>query len=377
MTEKYFQQLSLPLSREAHTVARVCDPCSKDSTRTPVVTDPCMRKKNGGKNDGRRLPPFVLRLPPSRFRNSGRIPVQRKTEVLCSGSATRVTYPCYGRPGFCARVPLCGSNTRATEDPGSVLGFRYTGRIPALRNPAFRIMPAFLFLAFLSVSISSLAGPASGTVQSTRLYTSPDALAGGGILGVIAQPRVEIKGAFAVNSNDPSKVYRGKISEDGREFSFTGLPVGKYDLMILYPGDFYEGFRLHRGEGSLTKKDLTHIDETVGRSVPFFDTKKIHRVTGSTGTAGAARAVLQELRTNKIVDQQAVEMVGYQIRSIKLAMLEDVGVGWHLVRSREIVRTEVAPGLVKGLIRHHYHAPLGGIRVTRTVKNLGQLNLGR
>jgi hypothetical protein len=238
-----------------------------------------------------------------------------------------------------------------------------------------KTLPAFLFFACLAGS--SLAGPASGTVQSTRLYTPPDARAGGGIHGAIAQPRTEITGAFAVNSNDPAKVYRGKVAEDGRGFSFSGLPVGKYDLMILYPDAFHEGFRLHRAEGSLTKKDLARIDETIGRSVPFFDTKKIHRVTGTTGAAGAARAVVQELRTRKIVDQQAVEMVGYQIRSIKLAMLEDVGVGWHLVRSREIVRTEAAPGSVKGLISHHYQASLGGIRVTDSVKNLGRLNLGR
>ena len=234
---------------------------------------------------------------------------------------------------------------------------------------------AFLLIAFLAGP--SMAGPASGTVQSTRLYTPSDASAGGGIRGAIAPSRSLITGAFAVNSHDPSKVYLGKITETGRGFSFSGLPVGKYDLMILFPSDFYEGFRLHRGEGSLTKKDLAQIDETIGRSVPFFDTKKIHRVTGKTGAAGAARAVVQELRTNKIVNQQAEEMVGYQIRSIKLAMLEDVGVGWHLVRSREIVRTEAAPGSVKGLVRHHYYASLGGIRVTDSVKDLGPLNLGR
>ena len=86
--------------------------------------------------------------------------------------------------------------------------------------------------------------------------------------------------------------------------------------------------------------------------------------------------MLQELRTRLILNQNADEMKGYQIRSFKLVLLQDVGkVGWQMVETRELVRTEVAPGMRKGVLLQRYHPQLGGIRVTDAVKDLGLLNL--
>ncbi len=116
----------------------------------------------------------------------------------------------------------------------------------------------------------------------------------------------------------------------------------------------------------------------MGRAVPFFDTKKIHRVAGTTGTAGKARCVLQEVRTGLILAQSAEELKNTQIRSLKLAWLEDVGAtGWQLINSRELVRQEVTGAMPKGILPHEFRAALGGIRVTDGIKNLGLVELNR
>ncbi len=217
------------------------------------------------------------------------------------------------------------------------------------------------------------AGPPSGTVQSTRLYTPPDPAARGGIRGTTD---TAVEAVFAIPIHDPSKVYRAELSGGGREFSFRGLPVGKYDLLVLCADRFYEGFTLTRESDTLTDRDRAAIKETIGRAVPFFDTKQIHRVAGTTGSAGNARCVLQELRTGLILAQSAEELKNTQIRSLKLAWLEDVGAtGWQLINTRELVRQEVTGAMPKGILPHQHDPRLGNIRVTDDIKDLGPLLL--
>lgn len=226
------------------------------------------------------------------------------------------------------------------------------------------------------IATGALAGERSGTVQSTRLYTPPDPSAAGGIQAVLAMPRGALVGVYAMPTHDFKQVYRGNITDEGRGFRFTGLPVGKYDLLLQYADGFDEGFTLSRVDDQLTARDRESIAAAIRRAVAFFDTKAIHRVAGVPGPDGEARCVLQELRTRKILAQSAEELTGYQIRSFKLAVLREVGaVGWQLVETRELVRTEVAPGDPRGILEHRYCPALGGIRVTDAVKDLGTLRL--
>lgn len=220
-----------------------------------------------------------------------------------------------------------------------------------------------------------LAGTPSGTVQSTRLYTAPDPTAAGGIRGRVLLPNAPLEDAFAVPQHDWSKVYRAELRADRKEFLFRGLPVGKYDLMLLFADEFYEGFTLTRDVDTLTDEDRRGIRETISRAVPFFDTKEVHRLAGSSGRDGRARGVMQELRTGLIITQAAEELKDTQIRSIKLVWLHQVGPGWQLVNTRELVRQEVAGPMRKGVLPHHYRARLGEIRVTDSVRDLGTLNL--
>ncbi|MBU0715017.1 MAG: hypothetical protein KJ964_06640 [Verrucomicrobia bacterium] len=223
---------------------------------------------------------------------------------------------------------------------------------------------------------SLLAGKVTGTQQSSRLYTKSDPAARGGIHAKLAAFTTPVQQVFAIDNGNPKLVYQGTVLEDGKEIQFAGLPVAIYDLVLVAPDRFYEGCRLARDPDTLTDRDRQSIAFTINKSVPFFDTKKIHRCEGTTGRNGKVRCVLQEVRTHPVTLQDATTRTDIQVRSIKLAFLEDVGaVGWQMVQTREIVRTEVGPKDMKGLLPHCYLPVLGGIRVVDTDKDLGELNL--
>ena len=215
----------------------------------------------------------------------------------------------------------------------------------------------------------------TGTRQSNYLYTSPDATAGGGIHGHIAIPNKPILKIFAQAPDEWKHVYLGEVMGDQREFRFTGLPVGKYDLFVLYRDGFYEGLTLTREDNTLTDADQASIKAAIMKSTPFFNEKAIHRCEGTTGHAGQARCVLQEVRTRPITLQSAEVRADIQVRSIKLALSEDVDIGWSVVNTREIVRQEVAATDTRGILPHHLSTNLGDIRVIDTIKELGELSL--
>ncbi|MBI2438122.1 MAG: hypothetical protein HYV36_04835 [Lentisphaerae bacterium] len=227
-------------------------------------------------------------------------------------------------------------------------------------------------------------GKVTGTVQSTRLYTPSDPTATGGLHARLLDAKEPVQQAFAIDNGNPKLVYQGAVSEpvpsagkNGQEIRFSGLPVAIYDLVFVAPDRFYEGCSLAREADTLSNKDREAISATINKSTPFFDTKKIHRQEGLTGRSGKARCILQEVRTHSVTLQSGEVRADIQVRSIKLAFLEDIGAvaGWQLVHTREIVRTEVGPEDVKGLLPHTYLPGLGGIRVVDTEKDLGELKL--
>ena len=233
-----------------------------------------------------------------------------------------------------------------------------------------------LLCVLLLPAAGLLAGKVTGTKQSARLYTKSDPAARGGMHAQLVAFANPVQQVFAIDNGNPKLIYQGTVSEDGKEIQFSGLPAAIYELVLVASDRFYEGCRLAHDPDTLTDRDRKAIAFTINKSVPFFDTKKIHRCEGVSGRNGKVRCVLQEMRTHPVMLQSGVERTDIQVRSIKLAFLEDVGeVGWQMVQTREIVRTEVGPQDMKGLLPHCYLPVLGGIRVVDTDKDLGQLNL--
>lgn len=219
-------------------------------------------------------------------------------------------------------------------------------------------------------------GPGTGTVQSSRLYTAPDPQASGGIQGRFDPPSKPAAAVFVLAIDNWKQVYRAAVAPDGRSFECTGLPVGRYDLLILADNRIVEGLTLSREESTLEAPDLKGIEEAVNKSTPFFDTKRLHRVAGNGGSEGKARALLQEVRTRPVTLQSAEVRSDIQVRSLKLVLAECAGrPGWALVNTREIVRQEVRGGEARGLLPHQHEPRLGGIRVVDAVKDLGNIAL--
>jgi len=209
---------------------------------------------------------------------------------------------------------------------------------------------------------------------SAFLYTNPDPNAGGGIRGEVINPSMPLSGAFALPPSEPRFVYKGEITgENKRSFIVRGLPVEKYDLILVFDRKFYEGLNLHRGENTLTGEDRKGIEKILSESEPFFNVKVIHRIEGVSDPGhGYARGICSFLRTRESTSLAGTVYTDHR-RSLKLLLVQDVGPGWQVERTREIFVAQIKAG--KNVYEHVYRKTLGGIRVLDKIKNLGQINL--
>ena len=217
-----------------------------------------------------------------------------------------------------------------------------------------------------------------GAATGKYLYTPPQTVSGGGIKGKIVNPDRPLAGAFALPPDDPKAVFRGAVSgAKNSEFSFAGLPDGRYDLLLAFDDAFYEGLSLHRGEDTLTPRDRELIEAIVSKSEPFYNQKVICRLEGETGKmTGKARCICTFFRSKASVDYTWAGTQGYHAehrRSLKLVLLEDVGPGWQVARTREVFTVMVKPGAGPG--RHEYRKRLGLVRVAGEMKDLGDIDL--
>lgn len=233
----------------------------------------------------------------------------------------------------------------------------------------------------IAVAAAALAGTAAGEPQAPperyKLYTPPEAGASGGISGRVAKPDQPVEQVLAIPADAPEKVYQGELDSDKRGFRFSGLPMRKYDLLVVFEKDFYEGLQLQRGENSLTDEDRKKIEAIVQKSEPYFTHKIIHRVEGETGRGNFSRAICTFLRAKGSELLWNTYKGEYHRddfrRTFKLVILKDVGPGWQIVRTRDLYPVWTTPQLVEP--KHHFHESLAGVRVADKVKELGELDL--
>ncbi len=230
----------------------------------------------------------------------------------------------------------------------------------------------------------AVAGPQLNIDESnerTRLYTKPDPSSPGGMKGRITGVNKPILQILAIPPDAPEKVYMGSIGgSDKRSFQFTGLPLRKYDLIVIYHDAFYEGLQLHRGESSLTKEDDTKVKAIIDKSEPFFTKKVIHRLEGETGRGNLSRCITTFIREKPSITyidgkNAAKSSKGYFRRTFKLVILKDVGPGWQIVRARDLYPKWTDPK--QELPKHHYTRTLSRIRVADSVKDLGEIDLSK
>lgn len=256
-------------------------------------------------------------------------------------------------------------------------------------SPSTRLALALL----LCVALRSYAGipvaPAQpsptvtfgGEYKSSHLYTSPEPSAGGGLHLISPVP---LEFAAAIPENNQFHVYKATIGDDKKEVTFSNIPIARYDLVLATRDHFYVGVSLNRDENSLSPQDLNAMQDIFSRTVPFFDVKRMDIVKGTPGEKGQAAALVQWMRIKAgqadqagggLLNQAGIYMIGHEIRSLRLAFLADVGAGWQVTGTREILRTDVFPDMVKGFLGVTYVDALNAVRVVDTVKDIGTVDL--
>jgi hypothetical protein len=236
------------------------------------------------------------------------------------------------------------------------------------------------FRIFLLVILCAGITSAQNPPERTRLYTKPDPANTGGLKGRIANPALPIEEILATPAENPEEIYEGAISDSQRtSFEFKNLPVGKYDLVVVYPAAFYEGLRLNRDANTLTPDDQKKIDASIQKSEPFFTKKFIHRVEGETGRGKDARAICTYFRdkgSNLLMEhfEGKSDRPDFR-RTFKLVLLKDVGPGWQIARARDLYPVWINPK--SALPVHKFSAALSQFRVADQIKDLGVLDLGK
>jgi len=216
--------------------------------------------------------------------------------------------------------------------------------------------------------------------ERTKLYTATDPQSPGGIEGRIVNPDKPIQQVLAIPPDAPEKVYQGTISGTARDtFRFTGLPIRKYDLIVIYEDAFYEGLQLHRSASTLTKEDEAKVKAIIDKSEPFFTKKVIHRLEGETGRGNFSRCIttfIREKPSETYLDASNANKSGsgFFRRTFKLVWLKDVGPGWQIVRARDLFPKWADPK--QALPSHHFSSALSRIRVADGTKDIGAIDLG-
>ncbi len=232
---------------------------------------------------------------------------------------------------------------------------------------------AALSLMVLNVTCVEAAQSVKGLLNARHLlYTKPDPSSEGGITGRIAFPNTPIEQILAIPADEPRFVYEGKVDDSSKNtFTFNGLPMGKYDLVVIYDNSFYEGLRLHRERDTLTAEDRKKINASIQKSEPFFITKIIHRLEGTTGRGNLCRCICTYVREAESEDYTG-KLEGFR-RTFKIVILKDVGPGWQIVRARDLFPLNVDH---KNSRPQHFHSnSISGIRVSDYLKDLGDIKL--
>lgn len=213
---------------------------------------------------------------------------------------------------------------------------------------------------------------ATGTVHNGALYARPDPASTGGLRLRPVSDAGRVRAVLATPRDDWKRVHFAAPDADG-DCLFKNLPAGRYDLMVVCERGLFEGLQLSRRPDALRDEDRAAIRSALDKTNPFFETKRYERMEGGDG---GARVLIQEMRLRPVTLQSAEVRKDVRIRSVKLALLTDVGPGWSVTDTRELLRTEVGPSETERGPLPCRHAPaLSGVRVTDESRDLGEIRL--
>jgi hypothetical protein len=210
----------------------------------------------------------------------------------------------------------------------------------------------------------------SAIAQTTTLYTKPVDGAGGGIAARVDQ---ELTHAIALN-RDRVQCFKGDLSNGGKSFRITGLPTGKYDLILVTKsGAVFEGVELGEDAPKLPAVSLKNTEERIDKSDTFFNKTKIHRA--GLIEDGEKQLLLVERVRDKEILKQSGEVLKANLRRLEVVELIKAADDWQFLNTRHIYREEAPVGPGMTFFKHAYVPGLGNVRVIDSVKDLGSIVL--
>jgi hypothetical protein len=221
----------------------------------------------------------------------------------------------------------------------------------------------------LLVFLFSLVLAGTALAQTANLYTKPDSSAPGGISGSVDK---ELTHAIAL-SRDRVHCYKADLTNGGKSFRFTGLPTGKYDLMLVAKaGAVYENLTLGAKAAELTDKQKENVARRLDKADSFFNKWKLHRV-GIEEDGEKLVCFIERMRDKEILKQSG-EKLGANLRRFEVATLNKATDDWDFADTRHLYREEQPLGTLTPL-KHERVEALGNVRVIDAVKDLGSIAL--
>jgi hypothetical protein len=191
--------------------------------------------------------------------------------------------------------------------------------------------------------------------------------------GIAARVDQELTHAIALN-RDRVQCFRGDLSDGGKAFRIGGLPIGKYDLILVTKsGTIYEGIDLGADASRLPAISKQNTETRIGKADTFFNKVKILR--NGLIEDGEKQLLLVERLRDKEILKQSGEVLKANLRRLEVVELIKAADDWQFLNTRHVYREEapVGPGMV--FFADKYVAGLGNVRVIDSVKDLGTLAL--
>lgn len=225
-------------------------------------------------------------------------------------------------------------------------------------------MKTFLFSLF-----ACLFAAAGAFAQAGRIYTKPDPANPGGLAGRVSMPLTH---AVAIE-HDRTRVYLADLSAGGREFRFSHLPIGKYDLVLFSKnGPVFEGLALG-APATLPEPSAQHMQERMAAADTFFNQATLHR-TGISEDGETVLAFVERYRANNVLKQNA-DHLNQLVRRFEVIEFTRATDDWQLTSSRHIYR-EGEPIPATPQFRKTVQLPaLSGVRIITNIKDLGDIAL--
>lgn len=203
-----------------------------------------------------------------------------------------------------------------------------------------------------------------------RIYTKPAAADQGVLTGRVTGGK--LSHAIAVE-RDRKRVFLAELDGDKTRFRFPGLPVGRYDVVLVTDdGRLLEGLALGN-EPSPDDESAGNATRRVAEADSFFNRHKTHRA----GVAdGVVLAFVERIRDREIL-RGSGERVNACLRRLEIMEMREAAGDWQTTGTRHLLREEIPLEPSPAFLRHRFVSALGGIRMVDSARDLGIIGLNK